>query len=1537
MSETPTETPVPLLLNESRLIEQISRGPTLHAATAQQLRNALKQRFPDLDIDPDMAVVMSPLWREHNGALVSDSCRFESLSHALVRLALDQASANYIEGEHFLTLTPYAEEPVHLPVGMDALTVLLNEQAPQIFAHFQQAQLDHWNEPVGALPRWQALSDMLKAALDVESVNGWDADLCALCRQVSRFPDKASRPPEGSGLTNVRARMVDLDYAFDFAEAIDTRHLMSPGALVLTANRGGRDLIVMYTVFDGYEAFDSLEQLGAVLPERIDVDLGGSSLKWRLYEPEGNVFDAMAWALVNCQLDSIDALDPASPSAAARLTPRRTEIRTLSARDNQRMAQLVDAMPPWLSAGSLDDIQAYSGYLNTLGLLREGAEDAFAPMNLASIQTYAQQRMREAIIAQRPGAAAAALHLDDVRVTVTQSFETGGFTLPSPLGRSIQTLGQFALSNTPPYMATVAYADDSATPDWLTPAFLVRIAESIDVGETYPQLIKRTLIDDPVQARRHRLRYCRQLPTLLQLRALECKLKQEGNVDDRGYRQICRLAASMAGNAPSADWPVQIRPLAFMPQLRPGSGTDTVTGMYIIGPGQHRSGPCLLYRPLMERSLLQFESGQNLLYALHQPGELRDSVLAWLADDGRSFEYAQYVFPNGMPSPRTIADLAFEPFIHLGLSPSIRLAGAPLTGDIPATLFRDHSQALAMLADRQSTSNAERRRALLVDSGWAVFGVAANFLSGPAGTAVWVWQIIVQIQQAIEARERGDTEVQWSSTGDVLLTLSILLTHRMAWRRLRLSGPSDKNALLDPTLEEAPLTDAPVASMPAKVVQEPALSSPRLPEAHLGGLAPINGIRTSSGTRFEQLMDRLQVTAPGLPAQARPNADHLHESAGRTYAQVGRRWFEVRYDRDGPVSVIDPDHPERSGLCIRFDHGEGRWVWDLRLRLRGGQPSGRIRAFRQEKAKRMAEAWTALQAFLTQEPALKAALEDIVIRTESQDPQTAVPESTLTDYLARSDTLSDGYTKALADLENWRKEGGTGVFYQAQLIRLTVEQHRCINGWVRLKLREYIRHVKPMMSQAPASEPSARAQQREATLATLAVSNAIVERLDRMDSTLAKLMSGTGQTREAAGKLEKLRPPLSRFDFLANEVGMSVDLCLQERAGSASEATRQMIFSVFDEAGDAGHALVERRAASEPGPASAQETERVIALVDRLEGCQKRMEDLLASSPEQLEPTRYRRIAQLIAEFRQLARSRLLELLPAPEEIPIAAMVRLETGPSTSRPVGKVNKLRPRVLETERPGPAAKPEPLENVPIVKVPPRRTVQPPSADDDQILGKGLALYNDNDLFIKHTTADSRRPRRIPADMKDLFEQQAARLEQAAKDVHAAYGRKKASGNTQWIDSRLSSDLKSAAQKCRREGVRVYSDMIMSRKPRETYLQWLHEHDRIDIVKDPRGRIKTRQRKDWFQEYRVLDKTRQNKPLWVAHFHYGNVTDADGGFTVAHLKLADEYLKSLPDTARQELSTFDDVDNALRRLTTPQVLDLFLKGRSAGPSSP
>src|SRR5690606_13868538 len=92
--------------------------------------------------------------------------------------------------------------------------------------------------------------------------------------------------------------------------------------------------------------------------------------------------------------------------------------------------------------------------------------------------------------------------------------------------------------------------------------------------------------------------------------------------------------------------------------------------------------------------------------------------------------------------------------------------------------------------------------------------------SGSAGTAVWVWQSINQIQQAIDARERGDTLVEWSSIGDVLLMLGILLSQRVATRRIQLSGPLGRRSAAQARLLDEPAVITASTALPVTITHE---------------------------------------------------------------------------------------------------------------------------------------------------------------------------------------------------------------------------------------------------------------------------------------------------------------------------------------------------------------------------------------------------------------------------------------------------------------------------------------------------------------------------------------------------------------------------------------------------------------------------------------------------------------------------------------------------------------------------------------------
>jgi hypothetical protein len=90
----------------------------------------------------------------------------------------------------------------------------------------------------------------------------------------------------------------------------------------------------------------------------------------------------------------------------------------------------------------------------------------------------------------------------------------------------------------------------------------------------------------------------------------------------------------------------------------------------------------------------------------------------------------------------------------------------------------------------------------------------------------------------------------------------------------------------------------------------------------------------------------------------------------------------------------------------------------------------------------------------------------------------------------------------------------------------------------------------------------------------------------------------------------------------------------------------------------------------------------------------------------------------------------------------------------------------------------------------------------------------------------------------------------------------------------------------------------------------LQWLLDNDQVRIVRNEQGRIKTKKRRDYFQEYQVLDTTNKDQPLRLAHFHYDSL---------------DAPMEQFTTERRQVLTTLAPIDYVLRRISDP---NLFLK---------
>lgn len=1487
------------LVHTNELVNQIGHGPVLHEVASQLLRQALDEAYPQLHIDPEITTLATPQWLIVEDRVEVGPITFELLTTVLVRQGLYGTKVNFLEGEHFLTSEPDALNPVHLNVSIEQIARILNALAAQLFIEMQARQLNFWNTKGHKIARWQEFSDTLRKMLNVQRVKGWDAVECEMAREVFRDPDRSTRRNLNSDFSAIQACLIDID--IEGASAND--HLLIGCGVVLKATHRGRQLLVMYTIERAYESFRSMEALGNSLPGRLDDLADERTLKWRLYEPEGNIFDHMAWALVSSQLDAIGALRFQETPAEEELAPDAGPDLKATA----RFLQLNAAIPPWLRNASVRDIEDYGHYVSSLGLLYRQPASQLARAEIPSITDYAQRQMSEAIQADPRALDAANLPLDDLRIKITNSMTTGNLTLPNPLDQHVVTLADFALENVAPYQATVFFKGGETVPSWLTAEFLTTLSAQVDIGKNYPDLIKPKLMGDPVTSRRQEDFYCSQLRWLLPLQALEARLRPDTGVDERGYQFICDLIKPAPGTSPIA-----LYPLTLTPQHRLFKTSDTVDNMFIISPRNTHNAPCLLYRPMFDEPLLQYPSRQNLLYALHQPGDLRDSVLAWLPDKALSFEYAQYVFPTGLPSPWLIAQQLVNPFQRAATFGRVAIQSVETTGNLLSALFKSNARALVDLADRQSQSNAEQRWSVLKDSGWALFDVASNFLSGAVGTAVWVWQTINQIQQALDAHEQGDSFIEWTSVSDILLALGIILSHHAVLRRQKVSSK--------PPIERLPREHAPGPSIgPVVTKLNSQVLAPDLPSSHLNALDLDGSIVRRTPTALGAYLDTLKVAAPDISntsvTKLKAVPPSIYQHADRNYAQVGDRWFQVELRGDDEVYILYPNEPGHTGPRL-MDSGKGQWVLDLRLRLRGG--SGNAMSRHQEAAdeQRRNHLDDLLQSFRILESTKEAQLREL--HDDLQQAGTGEYDEKAAAYVEKLDSTIDEYRQALQQLSEWRTLGGTEN-YQQDLLRLSITLHRHLSLWFVIKGTEYGQAIS-VMTKAGKTEAIPRQTYIDNVQKATTLGQEMMDRLGLAQSTLEGMRAAGKFGIESAIKIRKLTPSFTELDLKANEIGMAQELCINEQASPLMQEARVAVGKIVVSAAKAAIVMAELvKIRSVPADLHSH-IENLSALAETFADADQRINELAQTYPDLVKLPKLIELRNLIHEFAQLAQSRLEALLPEPE--PVAPQTSVDRGqPAPSRQPIKVRKTRPRdPINNE-------PERTPEEPLKSFEPAIYQHPISSlNDQETIEAGIELNLDTGKFIERTRKDALLPRRIPADIQDVFDQQALKLEQAADNVDQAVINIKRNEGTDLPVGSLSAELRAGATRLRQEGVGVRADLYIRRKPTQSIFKWMHDHGQIEISRDQRGRIQTKGLGDYFQEYLIMNKAR-NEPLWVAHFHYETLTSPATTPTAAHLKVSETYLKTLSQDLQKVLGTFEPIDGVFRKINEPALRKLFL----------
>ncbi|PMV80817.1 MULTISPECIES: dermonecrotic toxin domain-containing protein [unclassified Pseudomonas] len=1472
------------------LLTQLVTGPSIREVAAAALSPALNALYPLLRIDPTLATVVTPTWVDTGTEVVPGPNVFESLTDVLVRLGLSGPTVTLIDGEHFLTLQPGAEPQAQLPVKIDAIGCLLNALAPQLFIAYQQQQLDYWNQETSpSTPRWHSLAKSLQDIWSPDPALDWDADEKAMAQAIFDHPDRATRTQD-KYLT--KACLIDTNRL----ENAVSEHLRVLDIAVFVGTSGTRTLVLTHSIAEGFKRYDSVAALGEAVFKHPGTSSVEQTLQWRLYEPEGNFFHHQACALIALEVEAIGAFGAVQRASATPLSPQIsaaaksfTEFEALpSSRFNRVQGLLTD----WLKNASSADLSRYSRHLMDLAQLREQDAGKTFDEDIASLPAFALQTLREQMIKDHP--AAADLDLQDIEISITSVVVLGAVVIPGKTQTTTLSLIELALQNliaVPLGNKTVNCKNGDAVPIWMTPAYLEKLVTQVNIGEVYPALIKRKLLDDPAETLRRQTLYTRHLRIQLPLQALQQKMRGEAGIDERGYQYVNAVMLENAADRRVNGQEIVIRPLAFMTGDRAGSQGDEVANMFVIGPRLTDQGPCLLYRPLLTPSLMQYPSEANLLYAIKHEKSLRQSILAWLSDDVR-FNYSQYVFSGDLPSVWTLTQLLVDPTSALGKMGTVTLSAAALDDTPLAALFKANANAMITLADQQSVSNAQARWATLKQGTWMLFNVALPFLGRTAGVAAWIWQIMDDLQDITEAAENDDSSLAWSALTDLLLTLGMVLAHRAATRNKPVSRLPEKVEPPRVIPESKPAHTITVSHLPD-------LNQP--PPSHE---VAMHAIATLPPSSLGVLLDELAVAEPkGMAAASSEPGLHQHLGSlkGKWYAKVGQRWFEVTLNDNDDVQIIDSRRsPARTGPLL-IKNARGEWFIDTRLRLKaGGKEKQRLE---QQNRQRQAELKQQMIAFESQTQSRE---------TELKEAQKNAQATTATDthrrvYLemldAQMSLLSTNMEQMKAfnareAIPNYRKAMISRLDFQLSLLqRWFVQQQSVFGNQMRFSLD---------LLDNPSTENTQTTRQTHQLTGELTAS--YINKIESAQACFEQLNLLGKEAIEVIRDVKANMPSFDLKDLKLFQITLGQELCLDNSVEPAPEA-RQALESVVENAGLAIQASLDLIA-----------DEEVLHLPDRIDGLSdlveqltitdQRIVDLPTEFPGQFLQPALDVMRQRLDGFQQrtvkhlaslLRERKALEPLPGPSRPPTAPAKRIIKTRYKGTVVGQpradsmthgselidvTSALTGKVISTFH----------EKTPGVWV--ERVAPPPVSavvlqpDLSASTAQGQALLEGLEAFIRRTQAHSKGMRRIPVEIEEMFHQQAHRLQDAASAIDAALVATNATEGGPGSVVVLVKQLNDAATKLYNQGRVTRISMTKLQPPTAERVRWLQSEGQVDIVKNPGRRLLKSRKRDYLEEYEVRDHSSQSV-LWYAHFHYAEPASPAQAFTAAHLKTVQQRL--------------------------------------------
>lgn len=1377
------------------VVDTFSQRPTLAPLALKTLRAALKAQFPDIEIDPQVAVIT----RTSDAGKPKSETLMEYLRHSFssgktMRLEADKNT---------LITDPAASLPVAVDIDVAQLAIVVDSVSLGLVGQFMQSLVRFWDSPAGnGITPWKYLAQAL-----------------------------AQQSAEAVGAAQIGA-------------ATATGDIAEPSA----AN------------FE-QQALDVLEAQLSEIQDVLAVGLGE--------------FDEIERYLAKVT----DVAGLLGDTSSAKVAPRLSRP---------------DQLPDWLCNANAEDRLDYSRTLAALAVVGARAEGKSWDDDLPPILEYANKVLQDSLREDHPEATA--LTLSDVTVHIAKvtaaAVPSGGQVVAVGSVENIRlSVAAFALDNLsslPNGTLTLSLRDGGPLPIWLTADYLKQLVSRVDIGRTYPALVRRYLITDSAQATRRLALFTDQLRVQLPLKALEQKIRGEGGLTQAGYRHVRALLQSTTETATAT---AVLRPLAFIAE--PGAPADRVSNMFVIGGADPGIGPFVLYRPFDKVPLTEFANGLALCDAIAQAGELQDQVLAWMSEHS-ALRYAS----GGFDQPHLVRFGQGSDFAPLQVPAPAHLDETTIQGDVFSVLFNANACALADLADLESTSNAESRWALIKRGGWLALDAVMPFLSGSVGSALWLVQVMVSVDQVLAAEHRKAKREGVEAWNTLLLTISMILLHHGFSARVELSRRP-------PSLRSTVGTPDSQADLPLAERIDPPHGAPSLLDFSWSSV-------THKPTKAQsESIERLKVSPE--PMLGAPSAElateGLYHQSPQWFVRLDSGIYEVRLGEHGP-SIIDASNPLSEGPRLR--RVNQAWTLDLSLRLRGGAPKRSVRQLALENAatlKRVTEAKVQLdqrrkelyQRFFDWDVAFRASPEqlpsDIVARVETDLKEVCalIEQKKQLDLALRpADRTADktvgkdlqGVCRRIAFFEGLLLQT---VLKQArmQMIQLqTVSDVSVTQGNVNvyLKLFEDL-----LVLQSRGVEWSG-----------------VREGLWRELRAVPKV--GEGFWRDDVLELHQ-NGLFTHMDWRINRLWSLLELTFSEKEILSGLDTKELKDLRVDES---LHAAFSSQAELEK-PNDYTLAEQIGVLESSLREYQRASliaTCALESAPQAMDLPHFNRFVEDLSWISDRAEERLSALIRESAEPPAQPS---EYAPKFKQPRQRVFKTRAqrtligRLREGESDLPGAVVDVTQPMGDTVIGTYHLHENGDWVEVQVVPAAIPAHGESTLALAELTRQAtaalarvdpdistvhRQSARTsePEDMQDILVQKADKLSALADKLEPHLADPPQNDGPASNLQSLVDELRTAAARLTEEGRTVRVSMIKKQPPTAARLSYLAREREVNIARyDGRKNMSGARRDDFLQEYVIRDK--DQRVLWWAHFHYASETAAADAFTAAHLKMPEQ----------------------------------------------